>query len=62
MSEQHCPQPRARGKAYVDWAANADHVKVVVWLPKEQGCDIWGDDEVEIRTLSRVTTVRWGDE
>lgn len=57
---KHLPQPTVRGRALVDWSANSEQVKVVVWLPKDQGCDILSEDEVEIRTLSRVTTVDWG--
>lgn len=53
------PQPTVRGTAHVDWGANREQVKITVWIPKEHGCAIDSDDEVEMRTLSRVMRYDW---
>jgi hypothetical protein len=56
------PQPRTRGKvSTVDHGANTGEVKIILWVPREDGayCDIAVDDEVEIKTISRVMRHTW---
>lgn len=53
-------QPKVRGKAYVDFSSNETQTKITIWV-EGKVCDVWSEDEVEVRTLRRMTEVNWED-